>query len=435
MPGGGGLQQLVFALALHGNRAVARGGGQILRRGIRRGELAVRLGPGALLAGFTGRELKANVALLCVQHKEGIEGTVGARGDKARDELALALRQYAAQLLLLNVLTENVARHGEPALACLAALVKLRNRPLLFRLKHLELSLTLHGHETEGLLRQGIFLAGRLFGVIKVELRLPAPLFRLGGNEAQPRLEGFAELGAEALHDRKLTLGDELLQLFIRKAESGMHAAQAELAGVAGDGVHPAAKPHRPAGRAGNGQVGVLAVFHIVAHGVDNFRSVGADVLHERAALQLAVLHLLQAVLPVARELGAAEGGKPDFAQQVNEVHAAAGGNELLAIAHNVLLRDEPFDDGGARSGGTQPALLHGVGELVVLHQLAGGLHGGEQGGFRVSGRGLGLVLHGLCADGAHRLPGGHGGEFLFLRLGGEGVESAPPGLAQHAPM
>ena len=131
-----------------------------------------------------------------------------------------------------------------------------------------------------------------------------------------------------------------------------MHAAQAELALGAGNGVNAAAQALVSAGGTGGVQVVVLSVLHVVAHAVHNVRGVAADVLHEGIAAQFAALHLLEAVFPVARQLRAAQGAQADLAEQVDEVHAAQGGDQVLAVAHDVFLGDEALDDGGAGGGG-----------------------------------------------------------------------------------
>src|SRR5205814_4446842 len=54
---------------------------------------------------------------------------------------------------------------------------------------------------------------------------------------------------------------------------------------------------------------------------------------------------------------------------------------------------DQFFDRLRSGGRGPQPAVLHGLAQLLVLDRLAGGFHGGEERRFAVTGRRPGLLL------------------------------------------
>src|SRR3954452_13451683 len=113
------------------------------------------------------------------------------------------------------------------------------------------------------------------------------------------------------------------------------------------------------------------------------------DVLHELAPRLLATLDLAQALLPVARERGRRE---RVLAEQADDVHALPGRDQRAAVALDVADVDEPLDD--RRAGRRRPdaGLLHHLAQLVVVDELAGGLHGAQQRRVAVAPRRLGLL-------------------------------------------
>lgn len=68
-------------------------------------------------------------------------------------------------------------------------------------------------------------------------------------------------------------------------------------------------------------------------------------------------------------------------------------------------------------AGVPETAFAHGAAQFLVLHELSGGLHGGEQGGLREAGWRLGFL--------GHHLDGGHLGVLALL----DGHQLAVPGI------
>ena len=92
------------------------------------------------------------------------------------------------------------------------------------------------------------------------------------------------------------------------------------------------------------------------------------------------------------------------LAQQVDDLDALAGRLQATAVAHDVADVDQALDDGRARGGRADAGVLHGLAQLVVLDELAGALHGGEQRGLAVARRRLGLARVGLDLGAVHLL-------------------------------
>src|SRR5207237_1295820 len=83
------------------------------------------------------------------------------------------------------------------------------------------------------------------------------------------------------------------------------------------------------------------------------------------AALEVALLHLGELVLPVAGQLGLGQVLDAEPAQQRHELERLRTGNELAAFAMDVLLVDEAFDDRGARRRRAEALFLHSLAQLV----------------------------------------------------------------------
>ena len=136
---------------------------------------------------------------------------------------------------------------------------------------------------------------------------------------------------------------------------------------------------------------GVAVVLLGLAHdALGHLRDLG----HEGVALQAAVLHLGQLVLPVAGQLGLGQVFHAQAAQQRHQLEGLGGGHQFAALAVHVLLVDQAFDDGGARGRRAQALLGHGLAQFVVVDQLAGAFHRRQQRGFGVARRRLGLQRH-----------------------------------------
>ena len=144
-----------------------------------------------------------------------------------------------------------------------------------------------------------------------------------------------------------------------------------------------------------------------------------ADLLHEDVPLEFVALHLAELVFPLARHFGGTEGLDPDLADLLDEGQPLAGDVKVAAFALNVAEGDEAFDDRCPGGRGAKSALAHGFGQFVVLDQLSRTFHHGEEGGFGVAGRRLGLKFLHLDVEraGGFALLGGDDQPAAFLLL------------------
>ena len=81
--------------------------------------------------------------------------------------------------------------------------------------------------------------------------------------------------------------------------------------------------------------------------------------------------------------------------EQADHVQALLGGDQRAAVALDVADVDQALDDRRARGRGADPGLLHRLAHLVVVDELACGLHRAQQRGVGVAPRRLGDLLLG----------------------------------------
>ena len=112
------------------------------------------------------------------------------------------------------------------------------------------------------------------------------------------------------------------------------------------------------------------------------------------------LLDLGQPVLPVA---GQRRRGQRVLAEQADHVQALLGAHQRAAVALDVADRDQALDDRRARGRRADARVLHRLAQLVVVDELAGGLHRAEQRGVGVAPRRLGLLLERLDLAGLAR--------------------------------
>ena len=103
------------------------------------------------------------------------------------------------------------------------------------------------------------------------------------------------------------------------------------------------------------------------------------DLVHEDGTRELAVLHLRELELPLGGELGREELRDAEPVQQRHQRERLRGGRELLALAMDVALADEAFDDRRARGRRAEALLAHRLAKLVVLDGLARAFHRRQQ--------------------------------------------------------
>src|ERR1700733_2198901 len=99
------------------------------------------------------------------------------------------------------------------------------------------------------------------------------------------------------------------------------------------------------------------------------------DVAHERLARVGARLDQGQPPLPVA---GQPRRGQNVLAEQADHVEALLGDHQRPAVALDVADLDQALDDRRSRGGRADPRLLHRLAQLLVVDELAGGLHRAE---------------------------------------------------------
>ena len=103
----------------------------------------------------------------------------------------------------------------------------------------------------------------------------------------------------------------------------------------------------------------------------------------------LAVLDVAELVLPVAGQL---RRGELVLLEHRDHLQALRRRLEVAADALDVLAADQRLDRLRARRRRAEAGLLHRLAQLLVVDQLAGGLHRGEQRRLGVAGRRLRLL-------------------------------------------
>ena len=131
----------------------------------------------------------------------------------------------------------------------------------------------------------------------------------------------------------------------------------------------------------------------------------------------------------------------PEAAQQREQLEGLGGGDQFPALAHQVVLGDQPFDDRGARGRRAKALLGHRLAQLVVVDELARAFHRREQRGLAVARRRPGGQRLHLGAQRVHLLARLHGhqrgvglataGDAGFLERAA--VDGQPPGVGHHA--
>ena len=157
--------------------------------------------------------------------------------------------------------------------------------------------------------------------------------------------------------------------------------------------------------------------------------------IHELPATQPASLHQLELVLPVSGEFRRGDLGGAEMREREQQRGCLWSGHQFPAVAVDIVLVDQPLNDRRARGGGAQPLRFHRGAKLVVLHQLAGALHGREQGGFRVARRRLGLIGHGVEFDRFDLLIGLDRGQVCAFLLCGPPVDRKPARARENSPI
>ena len=247
--------------------------------------------------------------------------------------------------------------------------------------------------------------------VTKVEFEFPVLVF-FAVLECDFGSERPARFGAEAVEWANLFVGQKLFHFSrIKRATAwnfadGEAAACTVFAGVRGAAVFAYA-----------GVATVVFFHHAATFGawcfecgvvtgdcvavklfglLDDVLSHLSNFAHELGAAQLAVFHERELVFPAAREFGLGQLFYAQASQQGEQLKGLCSRNHLAAIADEVFLVQQTFDDGGACCGCAQAFFLHSFAELVVFNQLACAFHRTQQSGFAVASRWAGFQAFGI---------------------------------------
>ena len=262
----------------------------------------------------------------------------------------------------------------------------------------------------------------------------------LFGIELEDGCERETLAGTESLERAEGSGSDELLHLAAFHQAAGEELRQAEVATRTLEA--PVVLFHLTAAlRAGCVQIAEVTGHLVTLEGLGALNDAAGhlgDVLHELRPGVAARLHLLELVLPLARQLGLAQFFDAQTAQERDEHEGLARGLKLVAVAVEVFFIDQAFDDRGACGRGAQTSVGHGRAQFIVFDQLARTFHRTEQRGFVVPGGRFGLVELEVYLFSLNPLAGLHrdqigGGLFaLVLGLGLAAVDLEPAGLYQH---
>ena len=103
---------------------------------------------------------------------------------------------------------------------------------------------------------------------------------------------------------------------------------------------------------------------------------------------------------------------------------------QFSALAVDVAIEEQPFDDLGAGGGSAETALAHRLAKFLIFDEFAGTLHRGEQCAFREAGRRLGLVFGDFDVAGLGGFALGHAAKRLLTLAGGLlAVDGQPAGI------
>ncbi len=103
------------------------------------------------------------------------------------------------------------------------------------------------------------------------------------------------------------------------------------------------------------------------------------------------MLNLAKFKFPLARELGSRQRLNVQTAQQRHELEGLGRRHHFTALAIEVFLGQEPFDDGGPGCGSAQAFAGHRIPQVIVFDKFASALHGRQERRLGIPGGWLGL--------------------------------------------
>ena len=220
--------------------------------------------------------------------------------------------------------------------------------------------------------------------------------------ELDHRREGAPHLAAKALQRAYLAVLQQFVDFFGFPLPAGHHFPQLVVALFAGE-VLVAFVNLGAAARTGGVQRAEVGVGKFAGlDALDHLARLVHDMVHELVATKPAMFHFPEFVFPFAGEFGRADFVYLELFQREQEREGLGRRLQFAAVAMQVFLGQEALDGGRARRRRAEAALGHGFAQFLVLDQLAGAFHGGEQRGFRETRRrlrGLGLDLDVLGPD------------------------------------
>ena len=143
-----------------------------------------------------------------------------------------------------------------------------------------------------------------------------------------------------------------------------------------------------------------------------------------------ATFHLLELELPFARHLRRRQRLNADSAEEVDQRKSLLRDDEVTALAVEVTIEEQSFDDLRAGGGSAETALAHRLAEFLVFDEFARALHRGEQRAFREAGGRFGLVLGDFDVPGFGGFALHHRAKSLLVLAGGLfAVDGQPAGI------
>src|SRR3990170_2651359 len=148
------------------------------------------------------------------------------------------------------------------------------------------------------------------------------------------------------------------------------------------------------------------------------------------------MLHLPELVLPVSGKFRRGDLSDAKVLEREHQRERLGGWLQFAPDAVQVILEDEPLDDGGARGRCSEPLLAHGLAKVLILDELACALHRRKQSGLGEARRWPGLggpQFDPLCPH----LGAVQGGKrnSLIARLRFPPVDGEPAGVVHNAPV
>ena len=382
----------------------------------------------AALAGLllTRRKLEAHLAIFLHHEKRGERPALLRH--ELRQQVGLFISQQLADLRWLDGELENdfagaeVARLG-------------RAGGLFADVAHAVLK---HASATFGARAERLAAGEIHFRHGAVSIRLVLAEIELGlelRRQLHDGREGPAHLAAETLQRPDDALGEQFLDLLRLELPARGDLPQGEVARGAlellvvllDDAAALGARRFEFAEVAGHG------VVLVALRAADDAPRHLGNLRHELRPAQLPPLDLPQLEFPVARHLRRAQLGNLQPAQERDDRERLGRRLQVAAVAVQILFPDQALDDGRARGRRAETLVCHRRAQLLVLDELAGAFHRGEQRGFVVARGRLRAISVDLNVRGLDRFVWLHQRERRrVFRLQLAAIDGQPAGVDHH---